>query len=695
MPHPDTPAPHKPLKVLYVAMKYDYGMPEQGPGNEHFNFYDTLVRMGCDVLYFDYKTLFNRHGRKRMNERLREVVDAEKPDLLFCVVFKHEIDMETMRKITEETQTLTLNWFSDDVFRFKGFSRRWARCFDWIITADPEFVPGYKKLGTRHAAYIRWACNPFLYKRSEDPPVYDVTFVGQPHSRRLEAVQALRDAGISVQTWGRGWEQGRVSQDEMIRIFGRSKINLNFSDASRQPGWKGRLGLTFPKQVKARLLEVPACGGFLLTGDAPLLRDYYEPGRDVGVFHSTKELVEKVRYYLSHEEERAAIAKSGYERTMREHTYPHRFEEIFRMMELPSPPARDVLDGKVPPGATKEITIDAAEPLVSVVTTVYNGARFLRPTIESVLAQAFADFEFIIIDDGSTDETPNIIAEYAARDPRIKTHRHEKNKGKVTGFNTGFAMATGKFIAVTGADDISLPNRLTMEVNFLESNPHIAAAGSWVDIIDAEGKKMRVLTHAASPALIAWSLLFRNPLAACATMVRRTMGEKIGWYRETASEDYDFIARLSAHGDIANIQFPLAQYRVWDGNFSALNSDKEEETVYMVMGETISKLLGEQIPDDAIRALRRAIARQPMTMRQIRTAAGLVRRMHRAFERSRPMSWKERQLVADNASDYDCLLAAQAKKHSLLFSLFLQSRSIVLHPFFVVRLIERAIAARK
>src|SRR3972149_6555698 len=104
-------------------MKYDYGNPVQGHSFEHENFYDTLVHMGYDILYFDFLSIYQKLGREAMNRRLWETVKAEKPDLLFCFLFREEIDKDVMRHITEETDTVTLNWFADDHWKFDNYSR--------------------------------------------------------------------------------------------------------------------------------------------------------------------------------------------------------------------------------------------------------------------------------------------------------------------------------------------------------------------------------------------------------------------------------------------------------------------------------------------------------------------------------------------------------------------------------------------
>lgn len=360
------------MRILYVAMKYDYGDPERGYSFEHYNFYDSLRNMGHEVVYFDFDTIMHERGREAMNARLWEVAKAENAALMFTALFADELDPAVVRRISEETDTTTVNWFCDDHWRFESFSRRWAPCFNWVITTDREALPKYAGIGYNKAILSQWACNHFLYRKLDLALEYEVTFVGQPHSDRRQVVDRLRAEGVDVRAWGQGWDAGRLSQDEMIAVFNQSRINLNLSNSScpRQAPerlsfaplrWgghlarllphgeqvveraKGRLGRRVVReaapaayfgQIKGRNFEVPGCGGFLLTEPVAHLEDYYSLGNEVVCFDDEDALVAQVLYYLDHEQERQAIAQAGYERTVREHTYERRFAEIFRRIGL-------------------------------------------------------------------------------------------------------------------------------------------------------------------------------------------------------------------------------------------------------------------------------------------------------------------------------------------------------------------------
>ncbi len=359
------------MRILYAVHKYDYGRPEQGLCYEHHNFYRSLVDMGHDVAYFDFPTIAQRLGRKAMNQRLLDTVRAYQPDLMFTVVWGDLLEPDTIREISHNTNTTTLNWYCDDHWQFESLSKHWTPCFNWVVTTDHQTLARYQQLGYQNVIKSQWACNPQIYQNLDLPHRYDVTFVGLPHGIRRAAIQALRDAGIDVRVWGAGWPAGRLTQLQMIRVFNQSRININFSQASTngQPtsrlsrwahrylekpchklpgGWRlaaaGRALAakcggskntpSLPTQIKGRNFEVPSCGGFLLTGHADQLSDYYRPDQEIAVFDNTHELIEKIRYYLAHEDQRAAIAHAGYQRTQHEHTYAHRFQEIFQRIGL-------------------------------------------------------------------------------------------------------------------------------------------------------------------------------------------------------------------------------------------------------------------------------------------------------------------------------------------------------------------------
>lgn len=349
-------------KILFIACKYDYGKPELGLSFEYYNLYDPLVKMNNSqhqVLLFPFDEIFLKSGRDEMNKELLRTVDREKPDLCFFFLFGDQIDKQTVKHITDSKKTVTFNWFADDKWRFENFSKYWAPLFDWVSTDQVSSLPDYEKIGYKNVVVGGWACNHSLYKPMNLPKKYDVTFVGQPHGNRVAIVESLKKAGIKVECFGRGWPNGKVSQGQMINIFNQSKINLNFSKCSGDFGpkyWakvfvsKGsdqKMHLNSPldwipnfkslfartqNEIKGRNFEIPGCKTFLITGYAKGLENYYDLEKEMICFYDTSDLVNKIKYYLTHEKEREEIAQRAYERTMRDYTYEKKFNDIFSII---------------------------------------------------------------------------------------------------------------------------------------------------------------------------------------------------------------------------------------------------------------------------------------------------------------------------------------------------------------------------
>ncbi|TSC75471.1 MAG: hypothetical protein G01um101430_313 [Parcubacteria group bacterium Gr01-1014_30] len=351
------------MKILYVAIKYDYGKPEKGYSSHHYNFYSALAKMGGggnDVIYFPYDEVMLKFGREEMNKNLLDTVFQQKPDLVFCLIGDDAIRKETMGEITKAGIT-TINWCADDHWKFYNYTKYWLPYYTWQVTTDPDMLPEYEKVGYKNVILSQWACDHFTYKPQNLPKIYDVTFVGAAHGTRKKMVEKLKKAGIEVLCWGAGWPKGRVSQEDMLKIWAQSKINLNFAKSSgvlwkelasiflrrryddkivptNPKYWSANAKTAFASltknQIKGRNFEVPGCKTFFLTEYVRHLEDYYEIGREIEYFRNIPELIEKIKYYLVNEKEREFIAQAGYERTIKEHTFEKRFNEIFKIMGL-------------------------------------------------------------------------------------------------------------------------------------------------------------------------------------------------------------------------------------------------------------------------------------------------------------------------------------------------------------------------
>lgn len=339
------------MRILFVAHRYDYGRPERGLSFEHFNFYEPLVHLGHDVTYFDIGETVRAGQPDLTDERLVDTVRQSAPELLFTFLYEDEISPEAIASVTD-SGVPTVNWFADDHWRFESFTRRYAPSYTWVATTAESALEKYAALGCSNVIKTQWAAAHHRYRPSTAPMHYDATFVGQAYGDRPSLVGTLRDAGVSVRTWGTGWAEKRwhravghrpvlrslggarvlaaaqartrCSQEEMVEIFGTSRLNLNFTEASQGN----------EAQIKGRTFEVPACGGFLLTGRSAHLEEYYRLDQEIVVFEDAEDLVDKARYYLANETAREKVAAAGLRRTLAEHTYEHRFTEMFRRMGL-------------------------------------------------------------------------------------------------------------------------------------------------------------------------------------------------------------------------------------------------------------------------------------------------------------------------------------------------------------------------
>jgi len=342
------------MKIIYSGLKYTNCNPQLGFSFEHNNFYESLRKLSqTEVIYFPYERILEL-GRDKGNVELLNLIKREKPDLFFAFMFTDELLLKILDEINKYTTSVA--WFSDDHWRFDNYSKYYAPHFSWVITTYSKAVDRYKKIGVKNVIHSQWAANIDVYRPITEnvKKEIDVSFVGTWSRPRQKIILALKNKGINVECYGSGWSNGRISSDKMVKIFSSSKINLALNPA---PGYfnMNSLGrLLFKRsmdkitpdfhflnnfkswinrgipQIKARHFEIPACGGFLMTSMADNLGDYYKVGEEIAVYKDTKDLIEKIKYYLKNDQKRKKIAEAGYLRTIKDHTYQKRFADIFK-----------------------------------------------------------------------------------------------------------------------------------------------------------------------------------------------------------------------------------------------------------------------------------------------------------------------------------------------------------------------------
>lgn len=204
-------------------------------------------------------------------------------------------------------------------------------------------------------------------------------------------------------------------------------------------------------------------------------------------------------------------------------------------------------------------------PAVSVVMSVHNGQKYLRDAVESILNQTFRNFEFIIIDDGSTDNSKEILEEYAAKDSRIRFVSRE-NRGFTKSLNEGLALARGKYIARMDADDIAFPQRFENQVRFLEEHSETVVLGCNVELIDEDGDKLGLWTRPVTHQALEEAHLqgIGGSLVHPTVMLRAAAVQVTGGYREDlfTTQDFDLFLRLGEVGRLGNLPDVLLQYRM-------------------------------------------------------------------------------------------------------------------------------------
>ena len=209
---------------------------------------------------------------------------------------------------------------------------------------------------------------------------------------------------------------------------------------------------------------------------------------------------------------------------------------------------------------------------VSVVMPVFNGETYLRKAIESILGQSYADFEFVIVDDGSTDGSLEIIEDYAARDARIVVHKMPQNSGIVAALNAGIGAANGEYIARMDADDTSMPSRLEKQVAYLDETG-IAAVGANYIKFRGDKAKGRATKRPLSSAEVKRTLPYACCLGHPVVMYRKDVFDRVGGYDPNyasgGAEDYDLWLRMSLDHDLANLEEPLLRYRVHSESLTA------------------------------------------------------------------------------------------------------------------------------
>jgi len=253
-----------------------------------------------------------------------------------------------------------------------------------------------------------------------------------------------------------------------------------------------------------------------------------------------------------------------------------------------------------PDGGTPE---GAAAPTVSVLTATYNSADLIAETVSSILAQTFGDFEYVIVDDCSTDGTPDVIRGFD--DPRIRLYVNERNLGISENRNKGLSLCRGRYVAYTDQDDISAPRRLEAQVAYMDAHPEAVMAAAESDVI-RDGRieidpPMNMPSH-----LLHWHLMTKSPIRHSSIMLRRDVLMEHGVvYRKQFpyAEDYDLYHVLMDIGELHVVPEKLLRYRYYGGNASIVKKREMTESGWNFLHEQWRKYLGDTVTYDDIKSV--------------------------------------------------------------------------------------------
>ncbi len=243
-----------------------------------------------------------------------------------------------------------------------------------------------------------------------------------------------------------------------------------------------------------------------------------------------------------------------------------------------------------------------ANPLVSVIMPVYNGEKYIEEAIQSVINQTYSPIEIIVINDGSTDRTKDILEQY--RDRII--FRSQANKGAAESLNYGVSLANGKYFARLDADDIALPDRIVKQVALLEKHAKTGICGSSAMIINEVGDHICLQKMPLADIEIRWKSLFTSPFVSSSVMARMEIIKSYGVAHNPAfqpAEDYGFWSDILKHGDGFNLEDTLVYYRVHQNSISTTKREIQQSNQVIIARENIKILLDKELSDFDVKNL--------------------------------------------------------------------------------------------
>lgn len=273
--------------------------------------------------------------------------------------------------------------------------------------------------------------------------------------------------------------------------------------------------------------------------------------------------------------------------------------------------------------------VDNFIPTVTVLMSVYNGEEHLEKAVDSILEQSYTDFEFVIIDDGSADNSPKILRRYAEADQRVRLIS-QKNTGLTVALRRGVDAARGRYVARMDADDYSHPTRLAKQVELLEQDGKLVAVTCDVEHFTDDGTIVDVARIRQDPRLLPLLLCFTNRIGGHGQMMyRRDAYHAAGGYDPdfNNAEDYEFWTRLIDEGGFGVVKETLYGYRTGNDSVSSLNADRQSQLATQVTRRQFEKIAGTPLSADMSFALRLFWWNQPADRTSLKNSLRVSRAM--------------------------------------------------------------------
>ncbi|MBI4335205.1 MAG: glycosyltransferase [Candidatus Omnitrophica bacterium] len=333
------------------------------------------------------------------------------------------------------------------------------------------------------------------------------------------------------------------------------------------------------------------------------------------------------------------------------------------------------------------------KPKVSVIMLVYNTAEFLREAVDSILNQTFKNFELIVINNGSTDDSGKILKSYADR--RIRIIEIKNGVAIPRARNIGVRAASGEYVAIMDSDDVSMPARFAKQVFYLDNHPEIGILGGQHALIYTRGRPTMASRFPIETNLIRWYIMCGTASISDPTvMMRRAIVNKLSGYLETAiiASDYELWSRAILHTKIANCHEVLLHRRLWENNISFRDPVLERNVVIASMARLIKMVLGKNVSKKKVanllylerllflprfrtvnsvnkkinsHCLKLMTGISPDTPVEIKSTARLLRRLYEVYMQRYFLSREEKRQITVHTLKKLFLLAERAKKFSM------------------------------